>query len=137
MKKILIELFAGAIGSAMAGWLVSSVFFESHFLREHQRTDRDPVFAGIFLGMPLGCLLAIFLVRKFVYNVKPFRFLKLLVGISISWLISISSILIIPLFGFLAVFFLLPLLISLSIILSTGKTGTNCSCQAFVGQSEK
>jgi len=110
MKRFIQELFVSTLGSAIGFWLIAE--FHWIFLSNLGGSDMDSVFAGIWIGLPLGSILSLYILKKvFFKEKKVFTFFGLLGGIACSLFIGIFGVVILDVSKYLI--FLLPIIISI------------------------
>jgi hypothetical protein len=98
----------------MSFWLIAELHW--YFLADFQITDRDHVFAGIFIGLPLGNVIVLWFLNKFVY--KERRFLRnTVIGLVLSLVVEIFCLFLVDTLGNL-LFIVMPMAVSTVFVLS-------------------
>jgi len=112
--KCFLKLLFCILGSVTGFWLIAELHW--YFLTDFQITDKDHVFAGIFIGLPLGNILVLWFLNKFVY--KENRFLRnTVIGFVLSLGVEIFCLFLVDTLGNL-LFIVMPMAVSTVFVLS-------------------
>jgi hypothetical protein len=112
MKRFFQELFVCTLGSAVGGCLIAVLSW-----RLIGMGDRYDVLNGIFIGLPLGCILSLLSLKRFVYKEKNLLFINIILGSILSPITEVVCLFLIDTFGDL-MFVIVPVGVSITFILS-------------------
>ncbi len=119
IKKLLFEFIGAILTSCVlsAGFLFLAKLIDILKLDINLGGDKASVFAVIFFGIPIGCLLGILVVDKIIFKYQGYNLLGISLGFVLCFLIGgIGSVLLIDKIGRSAVFFIPLIIIALSFI---------------------
>jgi hypothetical protein len=107
MKRFFQELLFCTLGSGVGGWLIAELSW-----RLLEMGDRYDVLIGIFIGLPLGCILSLWSLKKFVYKEKNLSFISIILGSILSPIAEVVCLFLIDTFGNL-MFIIVPIAVSI------------------------
>jgi hypothetical protein len=110
MKRIIQEFIVSVISSVICCLGVGSLY--QLFLSNFEKSDKDNVFVGVFIGLPLGSILGLYILRKILFKKqKAFTFLRILTAYVIALIIGLLGVISLDFTKYF--FFALPVFISI------------------------
>jgi len=119
IRKISVELFISIALSLLCFLMFIAIFnfFENLNINIDIGGCKSNIFIGILFGLPLGSISGIFIVEKFIYKVKKYNIISLVLSYILSFLIAYFSIFLLDIFGGKAIIFLPIIVSSFSILI--------------------
>jgi hypothetical protein len=122
IKKLLLEYCAGLLLSVI-GFLI---FVGAHNLLSVVKInigiggDKAKIILGLFIGLPLGSVLGIFLVDKFVYKIGAINYFSLIIAVILGFLGVYCGVIMLDKVGGLSVLFI-PIVVTVLCLLGLNK----------------
>ncbi|GEM_PF-6483777 len=118
MKKIIVELLT----SSLASFIGFVVIAEFHWLilSKFSPTCNEHIFTSVFIGLPLGGIIGLYLLKKFIFKEKKvFTIFRLIGCVTVSLLLGLLGIVSLDFTRY--IIFLLPIFASIGFIICLKK----------------